>query len=51
MKRTHNTLTQVNSSAVDLVPPGTFRGGDEIPPGTFHGGDEIPPGTFHVGTL
>lgn len=49
MKRTHNTQTQVNDSAVDHIPAGTFFGGDEIPPGTFHGGDEIPPGTFHGG--
>ena len=33
----------------EVIPSGTFYGGEEIPAGTFHGGEEIPAGTFHGG--
>ena len=38
MKRTNDTQKQVYASTTDLIPAGTFFGGDENPPGTFHRG-------------
>ena len=34
-------------SPTDVIPKGSFFGGEVVPIGTFHGGDSVPPGTFH----